>query len=389
MRCGAFAVFAGLLLMAGPAAAQSCGTDYAIKEGETLGDIAQRVYGNSAQWSIIFYANQDRLGANTTLLIPGQPIRLPCIGSSPAPATKAAAPKVEPAAPERPSDFVLSALVKRVEFLTAEGYPPYVGRTLPNGGLILDLLNASMKLIEQQSHGAFSHQVSWVNDWSAHLNPLLITRAFDVGIPWTKTDCSDPAGLDAVSRYRCQKFFFSDPFYESVTTLFVRKDSPIVFKSDDELIGKTLCQTKGFAAFHLEGKGRNWLKDNKVALMQPQTPEECFHLLEDGTVDAVVMSDLTGRAIAASMGLLPALRVTERPVNIETLHAIIAKTHPYARTILYYINSSLAKLRESGEYDRIVSRHLDQFWSSLDRTAAPEPAPKKGAEAEPKALGKP
>ena len=44
--------------------AQTCGTDYTIREGETLAQIAARVYGNPAQWTIIFYANQDRLGTN-------------------------------------------------------------------------------------------------------------------------------------------------------------------------------------------------------------------------------------------------------------------------------------------------------------------------------------
>src|SRR3990172_7681047 len=62
------------------AEAQTCGTDYTIKEGETLGQIAARVYGNPAQWTIIFYANQDRLGTNVSLLIPGFTLRLPCVG---------------------------------------------------------------------------------------------------------------------------------------------------------------------------------------------------------------------------------------------------------------------------------------------------------------------
>ena len=33
--------------------AQTCGTDYTIKEGETLAQIAARVYGNPAQWTIV------------------------------------------------------------------------------------------------------------------------------------------------------------------------------------------------------------------------------------------------------------------------------------------------------------------------------------------------
>src|SRR5262249_58569155 len=67
------------------AAAQTCGTEYKIKEGETLAQIAARVYGNPTQWTVIFYANQDRLGANASLLVPGLAIALPCIGGTPPP----------------------------------------------------------------------------------------------------------------------------------------------------------------------------------------------------------------------------------------------------------------------------------------------------------------
>jgi polar amino acid transport system substrate-binding protein len=197
-------------LSAVPAASQTCGSDYVIQEGETLAGIAQRVYGDSSQWSLIFYANQDRLGSNMTLLVPGQAVKIPCAGSAQRPDVQADAPATQ-STPVKPADFVLSSMIRHIEFLTAEGYTPYTDRTLQDGGLLLDLLTSSMEQIEDQSKGSFSHNISWVNDWAAHLNPLLITRAFDVGIPWTRPDCSDPSALDTSSRYRCEKFLFLRP----------------------------------------------------------------------------------------------------------------------------------------------------------------------------------
>ena len=61
----------------------------------------------------------------------------------------------------------------------------------------------------------------------------------------------------------------------------------------------------------------------------------------------------------------------DHPVALTTYHVLISKSHPHARTILYYMNSSLEKLRESGEYDRIVERHLARFWEAQ---GSPNPA---------------
>src|SRR5215813_1544381 len=193
---------------AGPAEAQSCGTDYSVKEGESLADIAARVYGNSSQWTLIFYANQDRMGANASLLVPGLSIRIPCFGgqqpATPAPAA-ASPPLQTPAAGS--GEMELSSVVRRIEFLTADGSTPFTDRSLPSGGMITQIVSTAMDLVKEQSQGGFAYNISWVNDRAAHLNPLLITRAFDAGFPWLKPDCSRTADLSQDAKYRCQKFF--------------------------------------------------------------------------------------------------------------------------------------------------------------------------------------
>ena len=357
-------------LVATRSSAQTCGAEYALKPGDTLAGIARTVYGNASQWNIIYYANQDRLGDNATLLVPGLSLKIPCLAGAekPAAATPAETPPAGAPPKAETAPFQLSSMLGRIQFLTAEGYAPFTGRDLPQGGMLIDLLQEAMNLIKEQAKGAFDYRVSWVNDWSAHLNPLLITRALDAGIPWSKPDCNHPEALGKADQYICQKFFFSDPLYESVTVLFVRNDGSFNFERDEQIIGKTLCRTKGWSTYDLDKDGRNWVKDGKVTLMQPQRAEDCFRLLDEGTVDAAVIAELTGLAVAGAMGMGDRVHAAGRPVNIETMHVIIAKTHPNSRTVLYYVNNSLARLKETGAYDAITARHLEHFWGA---TAAP------------------
>jgi len=144
-------------------------------------------------------------------------------------------------------------------------------------------------------------------------------------------------------------------------------DSAITFAREDEIIGKTLCQPAGSSTYELDKGGRNWVKDNKVLLLRPQTIEECFRLLDPGNVHAVVTSDLTGKAIIDALGWGDRVKQLQRPLAIGTFHLIVPKNHPRAGTVLSYINSSLAKLNESGEYDKIVDSHLSQYWAAQER----------------------
>jgi polar amino acid transport system substrate-binding protein len=374
--------------------AQTCGTEHTVREGETLAQIAARVYGNPTQWTVIFYANQDRLGGNISLLVPGLALRLPCIGGTQAaPASPSVPSTSSPTVAAQPSSeptFVISSLLHRVEFLTADGFAPYTGRSLEGGGMITHVISSSMNLIKEESKGRFDFGISWVNDWAAHLNPLLLTRAFDVGFPWARPDCEGGAPLDQSSQFRCQRFFFSDPLYEVLTGLFVRNNSKVKSLRREEISGMTLCRPAGYPTHELDKDGRNWVKDGIVTLMRPPSVDECFRLLDTGAVDGVVEAELAGRASITSLGLSGKVRMLDQPVALTTYHVLISKSHPHARTILYYVNSSLEKLRERGEYDRIIERHLGRFWEAqVTPSATLGTTPASGGKALPKGAPQP
>jgi polar amino acid transport system substrate-binding protein len=187
-----------------------------------------------------------------------------------------------------------------------------------------------------------------------------------VGFPWVKPDCNSGADLSKDAKYRCQRFFFSDPVYEVFTVLFVQSGSTLKFATDEEVIGKSICQPANQSTYELDKGGRNWVKDNKIVLVKPQSLAECFKLLDAGSVSAVVTPDLTGKAAISALGLEKKIKALPRPVDIGTLHLVVPKTHPQASTILYYLNAAIARLRENGDYDKITDIHLSRFWVAAE-----------------------
>jgi polar amino acid transport system substrate-binding protein len=375
MVCALATVLAATCSQTSTGIAQTCGAEYVLKEGDTLAQIATRVYGDPAQWTIILYANQDRLGTNESLLVPGFALKVPCVSGlqpqQPLPPI-ATTPAQAVAAPE--AAYSTSSLVRRVELLTAEGYTPYTGRLLEGGGMLTDVIGAAMGLVKEETRGRFDYSISWVNDWTAHLNPLLMTHAFDAGFPWERPDCDGGTLLDASSQFRCQKFFFSDALTEVATYVFVRKDSRIKTLNSEDIAGSTLCRPSVRLTHELDQGGRDWLKDGKIKLVRPNTIDECFRLLDNATVDGVVEAELVGRASINALGMADRVQSIEQPLALTSLHAVVSKSHPQARTILHYINTSMAKLRDSGEYERILARHLARFWGAQTKANTPSGA---------------
>ena len=213
--------------------AQVCGKDYTVKEGDTLQRLAQVVYNNPGKWTYIFYANQDRVGS---LLKPGQQLRIPCIDGAKRKAARApvnANAAARRAGSRRPASIALSSSIRRISFLTADDYRPFTDRSLPNSGMLTDVVVSAMNVLKKETKGRLTFKVNWVNDWAAHLDPLLSSRAFDMGFPWHKPACGNFAALSKTAKIKCQKFFFSEPLFEGLVLFFARVNSDFGLKMTD------------------------------------------------------------------------------------------------------------------------------------------------------------
>ncbi|MEX0302362.1 MAG: transporter substrate-binding domain-containing protein [Leisingera sp.] len=321
-----------------PAAAWAiCDVDYVAQPGDTLFSIAETHYGDRERWTLVYYRNQKLLAGATVL--PGRKLYIPCV-------TGATAPDATPLRQEK-ADLTL---------LTGSGYAPFADRGLPGQGMVTELVNAALEL----APSPVSYSVSWEDDWSKHLFPMLDKKEFDMGFPWLKPDCEAEPGNE-----RCVNFHFSDPVMTMPIMLFVRADSGFGYEEDSDVEGRTLCRPAGYFTHDLNRADRRWLDEGKVTLVQPKTPNDCFRMVAEGKVDAAAVNLFLGANTIVKEDLRDTVVPLEKPLSEEGLHVVISKRHWRGTTHLYRINAGLQKLRGSGRFEEIMSRHLELFWAQL------------------------
>jgi polar amino acid transport system substrate-binding protein len=328
-------------LCAGPmmAQAQSCGTPYAVRSGDTVFSIAERVYEDPEKWTLLYYANEALLKSAVFQVKPGDVLKIPC-----------EAGKV------RADATPLKQLDAELKLVTGSNYAPFTDREWPGQGMVTELVNAAL----EATPNPVSYAIAWEDDWSQHLFPILDGKQADMGFPWLKPNCEQTPDNE-----RCANFHFSDPLVEILVLLFTRPDQGFVYTSDADVIGKTLCRPKGYFTHDLDRPDRQWLSKGLIRLVQADDPQACFQELVAGRVDAVTLNVFLGAKTIDDMGLRGQVVPQDKPLSVEGLHVIISKKHWRGTTHLYRLNAGLAALKETDRYGQIVSRHLGVFWDQI------------------------
>ena len=338
--------------------AETCGGIYTVKPGDSLSLIADNLYKNAGMWSTIHQNNLDTIGPKPHSLVVGARLNLACINGLPA-GLEGGAELAEVKAPTAPLQVAAgtAATAKKINLLTADDYAPFTDRNALNGGLVTEVVQTAMT----RANPTEGFAIHWVNDWSAHLEPLLSNALLDLGFPWLKPDC-----VQTPDNYRCENFHFSDSMFEMLVLVFAAKERPVAFDKDDDMVGKTLCRPKGYYTHDLDKEGRNWLKDGKIKLEMPDKNADCFNMLLAGTVDAVVVDEFTGRATMKELGIGDKIEIVQtRPLSIEGLHVVVHKTHPRAQELLDLINKGLAEIKADGTYQKVIGPHMSLIWADF------------------------
>lgn len=349
------------LLVAGTVSAtaeQTCGGVYKVQRGDSLSLIADKLYKDAGQWTVIFQSNSDKISSPNSIQV-GHRYRVPCLNGLPTGLPGGTPVDQIAAAPAAPVQIAPgnAATRKKINILTGSDFAPFTDLDLPNGGLLTDVVQNAMEAAAPEQGFA----IHWVNDWSSHFEPLLSNALLDMGFPWFKPDCE--AQPDT---YRCKNLLFSDSMFEVLMLLFVNRDHPIAFVKDGDLDGKTLCRPEGYSTFMFDHKGRNWLADGRITLETPPAPGDCFEMLVDGEVDGVVLNEFLGREKISELGLQDKVQVAQgQPISIDGNYMVVHKSHPNGPELLAIFDKGLKTIKENGTYQRIVDEHMTRIWEGL------------------------
>ena len=344
------------LLLGGTAAlAQEACTTYTVQAGDNLRYIARTAYGDADLYRVIYDANVAVIGEKADLIEIGTSLVLPCekAGEETAAATvtEVAASAPEPAATETAA---ATPAFKPISFVTGNGYAPFADETLPGGGMMTQLVEMALF----RADPGIPYNLTFINDWQAHIDALLPSGAYDLSFPWIRPDCEAPETLSPGDQTRCNDFVFSGPFYEIVDGFFAMRSSGLGAATKyAEFEGKRICRPEGFTTGVLDGVG---LTAATITLTRPLEATDCFRALAAGEVDLVSIDAEVGDAAAAKLGLTAQVEQNPHLMTLLSLHVIAHKSNQRAVDMIGQLDAGLIEMYETGEWYDIVSTALAQ-----------------------------
>ena len=345
---------AALVLTSGDALSQEACSSYTVVPGDNLRRIAREAYGDGDRYRVIYGANAEKIGAGADLIVVGMVLNIPCDPDNP---DQAGA--VETAAAPEATEADPAPALKPIGFVTGNGYAPFADEMLPGGGMFTQLVEMAVF----RADPAITYNLTFINDWEAHIEALLPSGAYDLSFPWQRPDCEAPETLSPGDRNRCDDFVFSAPFYEVVEGLFATRASGLAgATSYDDLMGKRICRPEAYTTGVLDNVG---LTAPDIVLIRPASVIDCFRALRDSEVDLVSIDAEVGDSAIAALGLVATVEQNPHLATLTSLHVIAHKSNPRAVEMITRLDAGIVEMYQSGEWYDIVSTALAE--NSLQR----------------------
>lgn len=336
------------------AAAQEACTTYTVRDGDSLGSIAQAAYG-SFNYQMIFNANRDVIANNPGTLPAGLQLVLPCEDGRLTADTELSSVIASEDQKQEATATKSSVYERPLRFVTGSGWKPFTDESLTEGGILVRLAMTAL----QRGGNNRDSSVSWVDDWGSHTDVLLPSKAFDISIAWSMPDCSKLDLLGPGSVTRCQEFDASLPVYEVADSMTTLIDSPYAgAKEYSDLAGARVCKPADWSSHPLEEVG---LVEPVVTHVRPRTPLDCGEALLNGEADVMAIELETATDVFTQLDALDQVAINPTLVRFLTYHFITSKSNPRGREFIAALNVGIEEMRESGEWYDIVATGLAEY----------------------------
>lgn len=228
------------------------------------------------------------------------------------------------------------AIAQAVTLVTGPNYAPFTGEQLPEGGMATELVRAVYKAEGQDTTIVFQ-------PWKRGAEGT-VKGEFFATFPYVK------------SAEREQEYLFSASMFDVRQLVYVPGNSPLKFDTTADFKGKTACSPLGSAP---PPEIKAMIDAGEVKLQSPADMNGCFRILAAGRVDFYIINEYNGRAALKELGVTPdQVRIEPKPFAQTSQYLIVGKATPGAAAGIARFNEGLAKVRASGEYDRIVRKHV-------------------------------
>jgi len=312
-------------------------------------DISQRAY-DRPRTQYLCQVNRSVVGPDCDKLQPEMVIQIPRITPPPPPNGDDKEGRAD-------SPLITGNTV--VAFLTGDDFAPFVDQDYPHS-MFTELLEEAKFSWKGRPTKVYRTKI-----WTPHIKELLLERkAFEVGFPWYKPDCSLFDQLRKDGKLRCQYFYFSSFKYSVGIGFYSLPENKLSLSNQEQqLKGKRVCRPGGYFLFDLVkagliGGGEN--QEDLVTLIQPDEGlEECFRLLRNGGVDFVTANTVTSDATIAELGASG--EFVNNPgviASTQSLHFIVPKWVREGSALMAELDSALRELERSGKADEIIERAL-------------------------------
>lgn len=222
-----------------------------------------------------------------------------------------------------------------LRLVSGEDYAPYVGRDLPGGGMLTEVVIAALGQVDYQPSLAWQ---PWKRGYQATLK-----GSYDATFPYLQ------------SAEREADFLYSEPLYSVSQRIFTRHGQMLEPDQLENFSGKRLCYPLGWLTPQML---KPLLDSNRLSRHEPPDLTTCAKLIAMERDDLFIADVLLGQQAIRLSGIAATrFEISQGELSRYGLHLIVPRQHPRAAQLIADFNRGLHQLMANGEYQRIVETH--------------------------------